>query len=156
MMRQQLNRKLIFLCAILLSVMVVEATWQVVSRYILNSPAAWTDEILRFQLIWLTMIGAPLSHGLNRIMAVTIFVDRMSPSKQRVNKIIVETLILLFALLVLIIGGMMVAMNAYGQISASLGINMFYVYLSIPISGVLFIVYNVMNIRDYITAKDGE
>lgn len=156
MMRLQLNRKLILFCAILIGVMVIEATWQVVSRYVFNNPAAWTDEILRFQLIWLTMIGAPLSHGLNRIMEVTLFVDRMNPKKQRINKIVVESIVLLFSLFVLIIGGMMVAMNAYGQVSASLGINMFYVYLSIPVSGILFILYNVLNLREYITVKEVE
>lgn len=149
-MRQQLNRKLIWLCAMLLGLMVFEATWQVVTRYVFNSPSGWTDEILRFQLIWLTMIGAPLAHGLNRVMAVTVFVDKMDENKKRINKIIVEIIILLFSVFVLIIGGMMVAMNAYGQISASLGINMFYIYLSLPVSGVLFVIYNVMNLKKYI------
>ncbi len=149
-MRQQLNRKLIWLCAMLLGLMVLEATWQVVTRYVFNSPSGWTDEILRFQLIWLTMIGAPLAHGLNRVMAVTVFVDKMDENKKRINKIIVEIIILLFSVFVLIIGGMMVAMNAYGQVSASLGINMFYIYLSLPVSGILFVIYNVMNLKKYI------
>ncbi len=149
-MRQQLNRKLIWLCAMLLGLMVFEATWQVVTRYVFNSPSGWTDEILRFQLIWLTMIGAPLAHGLNRVMAVTVFVDKMDENKKRINKIIVEIIILLFSVFVLIIGGMMVAMNAYGQVSASLGINMFYIYLSLPVSGILFVIYNVMNLKKYI------
>ncbi len=149
-MRQQLNRKLIWLCAMLLGLMVFEATWQVVTRYVFNSPSGWTDEILRFQLIWLTMVGAPLAHGLNRVMAVTVFVDKMDEKKKHINKIVVEIIILIFAILVLIIGGMMVAMNAYGQVSASLGINMFYIYLSLPVSGILFVIYNVMNIKDYI------
>ncbi|WOO87068.1 TRAP transporter small permease [Mollicutes bacterium LVI A0039] len=153
-MRQQVNRKLIFICALLLGIMVFEATWQVVSRYIFNAPSGWTDEILRFQLIWLTMIGAPLAHGMNRIMAVTVFVDRMNESKKRINKIVVEFIILIFAILVLVVGGFMVATNAYGQISASLGINMFYVYLSIPVSGFLFIFYNVLNLKEFIGKKE--
>lgn len=153
-MRQQLNRKLIMFCALILGAMVVEATWQVISRYVFNSPSGWTDELLRFQLIWLTMIGAPLAHGLNRIMAVTVFVERMSEKNKRINKIIIEAIVFIFALLVLVIGGFMVALNANGQISASLGINMFFVYLSIPISGVLFMLYSALNLKEHITNKE--
>ncbi|MFV0556396.1 MAG: TRAP transporter small permease [Lactovum sp.] len=155
-MRQQLNRKLIWFCAILLGIMVIEATWQVVSRYIFNAPASWTDEILRFQLIWITMIGAPLSHGLNRIMAVTIFTDKLAAKGKKINRIIVELVVMIFAIAVLIIGGFMVALNAYGQISPSLGINMFYVYLSIPVSGILFVIYNSLNLYDFIKTKEEE
>lgn len=153
MTRQKLNRILITLVAALLGIMVLEALWQVITRYIFNSPSVWTDEILRFQLIWMTMIGAPLAHGLNRIMAVTIFTDRLNEKQTNTNKIIVETLMLLFAIIVLIIGGMKVAMNASTQHSATLGINMFFIYISIPTSGVLFTYYNVMNLKDALRAR---
>lgn len=148
MTRQKLNRVLITVCAAMLGLMVVEALWQVITRYVLNSPSVWTDEILRFQLIWLTMIGAPTAHGLNRVMAVTIFTDRIGKKAKNTNIIIVETIIVLFSIFILILGGLSVAMNASTQVSATLGINMFFIYISVPISGVLFILFASMNIKD--------
>lgn len=141
-MREKLNRYLLLVCAYLLGIMVIEATWQVLSRYILNAPSSWTDEILRFQLIWLSMLGAPLAHGLNRQMAVSVITDRFSSKAKRRNDIIIEIIIFCFALIILLLGGMKVAVNASTQVSPSMGINMFFVYLSLPVSGVLFMLYS--------------
>lgn len=155
MTRQKLNRFLITACAILLGVMVIEALWQVITRYALNTPSVWTDELLRFQLIWLTMIGAPAAHGLNRVMAVTIFTDNLKPKAKNTNTLIVESIIIIFSVLILILGGMKVAMNASTQISATLGINMFFIYISVPICGILFTYFAIDNIKNALTARKG-
>lgn len=145
-MREKLNRYLLLICAYLLAIMVLEATWQVLSRYLFNSPSSWTDEILRFQLIWLSMLGAPLAHGLNRQMAVSVLTDRFSKKNKHINNIVIESVVFGFALIILLIGGMKVAVNANTQISPSMGINMFYVYFSMPVSGILFMLYSGQNL----------
>ncbi len=152
-MRQKMNRFLITLCGVLLAIMVAEAMWQVITRYVFNSPASWTDEILRFQLIWLTMVGAATAHGLHRVMAVTMFTDKLSDKAKNTNNLVIEAFVFIFSLLVLTIGGFQVAMNASTQVSASLGINMFFVYLSLPVSGVLFMAYSVMNFKENLEAR---
>lgn len=144
---QQLNRTLLTICAIILALMAVFANWQVIGRYVLSSPPGWTDEVLRFMLIWLTMLGAPLAHGMNRSMIVTFFVDRMSEKKRLINSIVVEILIILFAVVVLIIGGLIYSKIGWNVTSASIGIRMTWVYMSVPISGVLFIVYSLSKLK---------
>ncbi len=155
MTRQKLNRILITVCAVMLALMVVEALWQVITRYVFNAPSVWTDELLRFQLIWLTMIGAPTAHGLNRVMAVTIFTDRLKPKAKNTNTLIVESIIVIFSIIILIVGGTKVALNASTQISATLGINMFFIYFSVPICGLLFSYYGIDNIRLALAARKG-
>jgi len=39
-------------------IMVLTVTWQVFSRYALRAPSSLTEEIARFQLIWLGLLGA--------------------------------------------------------------------------------------------------
>jgi len=39
-------------------VMVITVSWQVFSRYALRAPSSLTEEIARFQLIWLGLLGA--------------------------------------------------------------------------------------------------
>lgn len=146
-MTQKINRILIIICAYLLGIMVIVASWQVISRYIFNHPSSWTEEILRFSLIWLTMLGTPLAHGLNRNMSVTFLVNKFSNKNKYINSLFVEILTFLLALVVLLIGGWMVAVNAYGQVSAALGINMFFVYISLPISGILLMMYSGLKIK---------
>ncbi len=144
---QQLNRTLLTVCAIILALMAVFANWQVIGRYVLSSPPGWTDEVLRFMLIWLTMIGAPLAHGLNRSMLVTFFVDRMSDKNKVKNVIFVECLVIVFSLIVLIIGGLTYSKIGWNVISPSLGIRMTWIYLSLPVSGILFSIYSVEKIK---------
>lgn len=147
---QQLNRTLLTICAILMGIMAICANWQVIGRYVLSSPPGWTDEALRFMLIWLTMLGAPLAHGLNRSMLVTFLVDRMSEKNKLKNVIYVEALVILFSLIVLIIGGLTYTKIGFNVISPSMGIRMSWIYISLPISGVLFIIYSSAKIKDAI------
>jgi len=43
---------------ILAVLMVLTVTWQVFSRYALRAPSSLTEELARFQLIWLGLLGA--------------------------------------------------------------------------------------------------
>ena len=44
----------------LIVAIIVIATIQVVTRYVLNSPAQWTEELAQLALLWLVFIGAGL------------------------------------------------------------------------------------------------
>ena len=46
------------IATILLSVMTFLVLYQVFTRYVLNSPAAFTEELVRYSLIWTGFIGA--------------------------------------------------------------------------------------------------
>ncbi|MFV0557183.1 MAG: TRAP transporter small permease [Enterococcus sp.] len=147
-LRIKLNRFLLTLCAIILALMAIFANWQVIGRYVFSDPPGWTDETLRFMLIWLTMIGAPLAHGLNRSMVVTFLVDKMAEKSKIINTIFVESLIILFSSIVLIVGGIIYCTIGMNVISSSLGIRMVWVYASLPVSGVLFIIYSSLKIKE--------
>ena len=53
-----MDRILSVACAILLSFMTFLVLWQVFTRYILNNPAAFTEELVKDSLIWTGFIGA--------------------------------------------------------------------------------------------------
>nr|MDE6929387.1 TRAP transporter small permease subunit [Lachnospiraceae bacterium] len=46
------------IATVLLSVMTLLVLYQVFTRYILNNPAAFTEELVRYFLIWTSFIGA--------------------------------------------------------------------------------------------------
>lgn len=41
-----------------MSVLVICVVWQVFSRYVLNQPSTSTDELARFLMIWVGLLGA--------------------------------------------------------------------------------------------------
>lgn len=42
--------------------MVVGCFWQIFTRFVLNNASSWTEELLRYALTWLTMLGVPYAY----------------------------------------------------------------------------------------------
>ena len=55
---------------VLLSIMTLLVLYQVFTRYILNSPAAFTEELVRYFLIWTSFIGAAYAFSTREHMSL--------------------------------------------------------------------------------------
>lgn len=139
------------IATILLSVMTVLVLYQVFTRYILNSPAAFTEELVRYFLIWTGFIGAAYAFITREHMCLVLLRDSLSPAKRRVLMTMIDALILVFAIFVITIGGFKLAMSAEKVFSALLGIPRSLVYAMAPISGLFIIVAQIINIYEDVT-----
>lgn len=138
---------------VLISAMVIVACWQVISRYVFNDPSTFSEEFLRFALVWFSVIGLAYVAGKQEHISLTLFLDKCPPTLINIWKIILQVVFIAFATYILIIGGWKVSANAMYQISPVLQISMGKVYYALPISGVLVIFYSVMNIIDLTKAQ---
>lgn len=84
-------------------------------------------------------------------MALVILHDSLKPSGQRVLMIFIDTLILLFAILIITIGGFKLAVSARQEFSALLGIPRSLVYAMAPISGIFIILAQIINLYEDVT-----
>ncbi|UYF98668.1 MULTISPECIES: TRAP transporter small permease [unclassified Halomonas] len=132
-----LSKLITVLTSAMLAVMVLVAIWQVVSRYVLNDPSTFSQEFLRYSLIWITMIGGALAFHTKKHIAVEMLVNRFSARSQKMVRYLVLVLLILFSALVMIYGGIWLVSLTMSQQTVSLGIPMGYIYLSLPVSGVL-------------------
>ena len=73
-------------------------------------------------------------------------VDRLSAKKRFFFDLLREILVFLFSLVVMIIGGIAIMRLTMTQVTASLGIPMGVVYAAVPLSGVLGLIYSILNI----------
>ena len=48
---------------LIMSLMVVNVLWQVFSRYLLTNPSSFTDELARYLMIWIGVLGAAYLSG---------------------------------------------------------------------------------------------
>ncbi|HKM93303.1 MAG TPA: TRAP transporter small permease [Prolixibacteraceae bacterium] len=147
--RKKIDKVLEVVLIVLLLVLVVDVLWQVISRYILTSPSSFTDELAGYLLIWVGVLGAAYVAGLQEHLAIDLLLQRSSPKRQKVLTIIINILILLFALSVMVIGGiwLVVTRFKFGVISAALQLPLGYVYLVVPLSGLLISYYSIEIIR---------
>lgn len=138
-----LNKILEYILAILVVVMVGGCIWQIFTRFVLQNPSDWTEELVRYALIWMTMIGVPYAYGKQQHIAVTFITSTFTKKGTLKDKIFIEILVLFLSVFVMVAGGIMVSMNAAGQVSPALGLPMQFYYLGIPICGVLMVIYAV-------------
>lgn len=139
----------VFGCGLMI-VMVLVACWQVISRYVFNAPSTFSEEFLRFSLVWLSVIGLAYVSGKREHIALTLFLDKCPAKLAGYWNIIIQVVFILFSIYILIIGGWRVSSNAMMQISPVLQLSMGKVYYALPLSGVLTIIYCVLNIVDLI------
>ena len=145
----RLDRALEHVLVALLALMTVNVVWQVFSRFVLRSPSNFTDELARYLFIWLGLLGAAYAAGRHQHLVVDAFTMRLSPRAQWRLRQLSAVLLALFGLLVLVGGGARLVYITWvlGQRSASLQVPMALVYLALPISGALMVVYGLSAAR---------
>jgi len=128
----------LFICAIL----------QVFSRYLLPYSITWTEEVARFLLIYITFIGAAVAIYEKTHISITTFVNKLSARIKLIVQIIMNFVILFFLYLVFR-GGINMTLLTWGVVSGSmLKVMTGYVYIIIPISAFLMMIFSGKNIID--------
>lgn len=140
-----ITRILSAVLVLLMSVMVLDVTWQVFTRFVLRDPSEYTEELAGFMLIWIGLLGASYSYFVKAHLGIDVLTSKLSGTKKMVSEILVAAIVFLFALFLLVIGGWRLVDLTFTlkQISAVMGIPMGYVYLVLPLTGILFMYYSV-------------
>lgn len=147
-MRKRIDTILEYLLIGLMAVMVVNVVWQVTSRYLLGDSSSFTEELARFLLIWLGLLGAGYATGKRMHLAIDLLPATLTGKKAWNLNAVINSLVGLFGLGVMFIGGIyLVSMTfALQQTSAALSLPLGYVYLVMPLSGLLIVYYSIANI----------
>lgn len=146
--RKAIDKALESILVVILAVLVIDVLWQVISRYLLQSPSSFTDELARFLLIWVGILGAAYATGKRMHLAIDVLINKFNPDNRRIVDISINICVSLFALLVMVIGGinLIYILLKLGNISPAISIPIGYVYSVIPLSGLLIIYYSLYEI----------
>jgi TRAP-type C4-dicarboxylate transport system permease small subunit len=152
--RRFLNCSLDILAGASFLAMVLLTCWQVFTRYILQNPSSWSEELVSYLFAWMSLLGASLVVGERGHMNIPIVVERMSDRWRKVFAIFAELVALAFAGVILIFGGIQITSLAMGQMTSSLGLPIGVFYVILPISGFINIIYTILNIVDIATDSE--
>lgn len=150
-MRNWIDRIVRVLLIILLASLVIDVVWQVFTRYVLEAPSTFTDELARYLLIWVSLLGGAYYSGQNEHIRIDLVTKKLSPGTQRTLSLITNLLIIVFVGTVFIYGGgyMVYITWIYPQFTPALQLPMSVVYAIGPISGLLIVYYKMDDmIRD--------
>lgn len=154
--RRGINLVLSFASALIFAAVVVIGTYQIVTRFVFNSPSTVSEELLTYSFTWMALLATAYVFGKRDHMRMGFLADKFSGSVQKILSILAEILIMLFAGAVMIYGGFTIVQLTMTQSTASLGIPMGVIYTIIPISGILIVIYSVMNIIDLAAGQSAE
>lgn len=147
-MRNTMDSILKSVLAVLMAVMVVDVLWGVFTRYVMGAQSPWTEELARFLLIWIGILGAAFASGKRMHLAIDILPTALEGSRKRLLENGINVIILLFAIAVLLIGGsrLVFVTSKLGQVSTSLDLPLAVVYAIVPISGLFIVIYKLLDL----------
>jgi TRAP-type C4-dicarboxylate transport system permease small subunit len=136
---------------------VLNVLWQVFTRYVMSSPSAYTDELSRYLLIWVGLLGASYAAGKRMHLAIDLLPQRLTGRAHEALALLIQALIAVFALVVMVFGGLrLVSLTLMlEQTSAALQVPLGYVYLALPASGLLIVFYAGLLMLDHLHALRG-
>ncbi|WP_413450388.1 TRAP transporter small permease [Georgenia phoenicis] len=142
-LKNVLDRVLYWVTVVLFALLVVIVVWQVVSRQVLGDPSTWTEEGARLTFVWLGLFAAAYVFGERGHIAVEILARRFPERGEKVLAVVVQLVVLVFALTVLVWGGWRASQNAWLQELSALPFTLGQMYLALPVAGVLIAFYAV-------------
>ncbi len=135
---------------VLMAANVLNVLWQVFTRFVLKNPSSFTEELARYLLIWVGLLGASYVAGRKMHLAIDVLINRLKGRARHLSEYFIEVSIFVFALFVMVFGGLrlVIITLTLNQISAVLRIKLGYVYFVLPLSGLLLMFYSLLFIAE--------
>jgi TRAP-type C4-dicarboxylate transport system permease small subunit len=136
------------LACVMLAIAASLGLWQIVTRFIIERPAEWTEVLIRFSLIWMVFLGIPMAFRIGAMVSVDVLYRW---SGQRMKRVL-DTMVALAALL--LVGVIIVVGWDYsqrGRVQSVIGledVSMFWAYVSMPVGGVFSVIAIIGNWLD--------
>ncbi|MBU0749753.1 MAG: TRAP transporter small permease [Gammaproteobacteria bacterium] len=122
--------------------------FQIVTRFVLEQPAEWTEVLIRFSLIWMVFLAIPSAFRQGAMVSVDVLYRWSPPRVRRVLDYIVA-LAALALIGVIIWFGWDYAQRGGVQSMAGLeSISMFWAYVAMPVGGVFSAIGIIGNLID--------
>lgn len=136
----------------LMALMTINVLWQVLSRF-LGISMSFTDELARYLLIWVGILGAGYVTGKNMHLAIDLLPQRLGDNDPRKGALLnagIYLLICLFAFFAMVIGGfrLVYVTQTLGQLSPAMDLPISIVYMVVPLSGLVIMYYSLMDLLE--------
>ena len=122
--------------------------FQIVTRFVLEQPAEWSEILIRFSLIWMVFMGIAAAFRQGAMVSVDVLYRWSPPGVRRVLDWVVCCAALLLVSII-IWWGWAYALRGQAQSMAGLeNVSMFWAYLAMPVGGVFSVMGIVANLLD--------
>lgn len=147
-LRKGIMRVLGTVMIILFALMTIIGTYQIVTRYCFNRPSTMSEELLTYSFTWMALLASAYVFGKRDHMRMGFLADQVSGPARKLLEVASDIMTFLLAGVVMLYGGSAITKLTMIQKTASLQVPMAYIYMMVPISGVLIMIFSIMNLID--------
>jgi len=142
-----LDKVLVWLGIVLGASLTINMIVAVLFRYALGRPIFWADDVSLYLFCWLTFIGSALAVRRKEMAAVTILLEKLPPLLRKIADILIELCVLFFVVIMFYYSYKWIASpSVLQQISPTLSVKLWIIYLALPISMVCMAIFTIESI----------
>jgi TRAP-type C4-dicarboxylate transport system permease small subunit len=122
--------------------------WQIVTRFVIERPAEWTEVLIRFSLIWMVFLGIPMAFRIGAMVSVDVLYRWSGRRMRRVLDVMVAAASLTLAAVIVIVGWDYAKRGSVQTVIGLEDVSMFWAYLAMPVGGLFSAVAILGNLVD--------
>lgn len=149
------NRVVGWILALLLAVMTALITWQVFARYVAGDSLTFSEEVSRFCMIWLTMLGAAYALRKGGLPAMDLLPSLLTGRRKLILNITAHLVSVAFYA-VLVVYGLDIAQTVAYQNAPATGVSMMWPMLALCAGGALAILNTVAVVFEGLLGINGQ
>jgi len=127
------------------SVIFVVICATVFTRYVLNLVPSWSEEVPRYMLVWITYLGAALCVRYQEHISLDIFFKLLPVRVRKIGLLVLNLMVGLVGL-IMVVYGLGLVRQFGDDLMESIPVTNFWLYLGMPVSGLLIILYVIEEI----------
>lgn len=128
--------------------MTLIGSYQIVTRYFFNKPSTVSEELLTYSFTWMALLASAYVFGKRDHMRMGFLADQLTGAPRKYLEIGIDLLSFLLAAVVMVYGGIAITKLTMIQKTASLQVPMAYIYVIVPVTGALIMIFSLMNAID--------
>ena len=122
-------------CA-MLAVAACLGLWQIITRFVIERPAEWTEVLIRFSLIWMVFLGIAQAFRVGAMVSVDVLYRLSGQRMRRVLEALVALAALTLIAIIVLVGWDYAQRGKVQTVIGLEDVSMFWAYLSMPVGGV--------------------
>jgi TRAP-type C4-dicarboxylate transport system permease small subunit len=122
--------------------------FQIITRFVLERPAEWTEVLIRFSLIWMVFLGIPMAFRQGAMVSVDVLYRWSGPVMRRVLDAAVAIAALALIAIIIFLGFDYAKRGMVQTVIGLEGISMLWAYLAMPIGGLFCVIAIIGNYLD--------
>jgi len=128
-----LMRLVMAIVGVLIGAIVVITLSAVWTRYVMNDPLSWTEQVSRILFVWVTFLGAAVLYRQRLHITIDMFLLMLPPAARNLVYWLVEGTTFVF-ILVFMVYGYRLSVSTLGQTFGALDISPATFYFAAPVS----------------------